>query len=155
MPTEPPPSGPRIDTAARAFLERGRVGHLATADASGQPHVVPVCYALLGDNAYITIDEKPKSGAPARLKRLRNIAANPRVALVVDHYEDADWSRLAWVMLRGTADILAGGDEHDAAQAALRGRYRQYRAMDLAELPVIAIRIERVTGWGDPGPDVP
>jgi PPOX class probable F420-dependent enzyme len=144
MPAEAPIGG-----AAWAFLERGRVGHLATADAAGAPHVVPVCYALVGETAYISIDEKPKSGDAARLKRLRNITANPLVALVVDHYEDADWSRLGWVMLRGRAEILATGAEHDTAQDVLRQRYAQYRGMDLAALPVIAIRVERVSAWGD------
>ncbi len=109
---------------------------------------MPVCFALAGDTVHITVDEKPKRRPGGGLKRLRNIAGNPRVALVFDRY-DEDWSRLAWVMLRGRADILADGTEHAAAQDALRARYPQYRAMDLAGLPVIAVRIERVTGWGD------
>jgi PPOX class probable F420-dependent enzyme len=131
----------------RRFLESRRVGHLATADAAGEPHVVPVCFAVTGDAAYITIDEKPK-GDPRALKRLRNIAVNPKVALVADRW-DEDWTRLGWVMLRGPAEILAGGAEHGRAQALLRSRYPQYRAMELEGLPVIAIRIERVTSWGN------
>ncbi len=107
-----------------------------------------MCFALVVDAVYITIDAKPKRAPGGPLKRLRNIAANPEVALVVDRYEE-DWSRLGWVMLRGRADILADGEEHDAAQAALRARYPQYAAMDLAALPVIAIRLARVTSWGD------
>jgi len=144
-----------IGAAERAFLEAGRVGHLATADAAGVPHVVPVCYALIGDNAYVSIDEKPKSGDAARLKRLRNIAANPHVALVVDRYDDADWSRLGWVMLRGGAKVLSGGPEHAAAQARLRERYAQYRAMALEGLPVIAIRVARAAAWGELAPHAP
>jgi len=136
-----------IGERARKFLDARRVGHLATADAAGQPHVVPVCYAITDSAAYITIDEKPKSGDPAQMKRLRNLAENNAVALVVDRYAE-DWSRLGWVMLRGTAQILPGGDEHAMAQASLRARYPQYRAMRLEELPVIAIRVTRVTGWG-------
>ncbi len=136
-----------IGAAERHFLDCQRVGHLATADAAGRPHVVPVCYAVGADVAYITIDEKPKSGAVARLKRLRNIAANPHVALVVDRY-DEDWSRLGWVMLRGTAEVLTAGAEHALAQNLLRARYRQYRAMALEALPVIAIRVSRATAWG-------
>jgi PPOX class probable F420-dependent enzyme len=131
----------------RRFLESRRAGHLATADAAGVPHVVPVCFALRENVVYITIDQKPK-GNPRALKRLRNIAANPSVALVADRY-DEDWTRLGWVMLRGPAEILADGAEHDRAQALLRSRYRQYQGMELAGLPVIAIRIERVTSWGD------
>ena len=133
----------------RAFLEGRRVAHLATADAAGAPHVVPVCFALAGDSVYIAIDRKPKSGR--RLKRLRNIAGNPQVVLTADRYDDEDWSRLRWVMLRGRAALLESGAEHDGAQRLLRARYRQYRAMDLAPLPVIAIRIERVTSWSAAG----
>ena len=133
----------------RAFLEGRRVAHLATADAAGAPHVVPVCFALAGDSVYIAIDRKPKSGRP--LKRLRNIAGNPQVVLSADLYDDEDWSRLRWVMLRGRAALLERGAEHDGAQCLLRARYRQYRAMDLAPLPVIAIRIERVTSWSAAG----
>ncbi len=129
----------------RRFLETSRVGRLATADADGDPHLIPVCYALDGETLYVTIDEKPKRGGT--LKRLRNIAENPRAALLVDHY-DEDWSRLGWVMLRGGAEILRDGSEHDHAQALLRHRYRQYAVMDLAPLPVIALRVQRVTSWG-------
>ena len=133
----------------RAFLEGRRVAHLATADAAGVPHVVPVCFALAGDSVYIAIDRKPKSGRP--LKRLRNIAGNPQVVLTADRYDDEDWSRLRWVMLRGRAEVLEDGGEHDDAQRILRAKYPQYRTMDLAPLPVIAIRIERVTGWSAAG----
>ena len=133
----------------RAFLDGQRVAHLATADAAGVPYVVPVCFAIAGDAAYIAIDRKPKSGRP--LKRLRNIAENPHVALTADLYDDGDWMRLRWVMVRGRAEILESGPEHDEAQALLRAKYRQYRAMDLAPLPVIAVRIERATGWSAAG----
>lgn len=141
-------SSPPLSARQRDFVEARRVGHLATADAAGAPHVVPVCFAMLESTLYVTIDAKPKRIAGGSLKRLRNIAANPSVAFVADHY-DEDWSRLGWVMLRGRAEILDGGAEHDRAQAGLRARYPQYRAMELAALPVIALRIERVTAWGD------
>jgi PPOX class probable F420-dependent enzyme len=131
----------------RRFLDSRRVGHLATADAGALPHVVPVCYAVAENAIYITIDEKPK-GDPRRLKRLRNILDNPNAAFVADRYDD-DWSRLGWVMLRGAAAILADGPEHGQAQELLRARYPQYRPMALDALPVIAIRIERVTSWGN------
>ena len=129
------------------FILAQRVGRLATADVRGAPHVLPVCFALDGASLYITIDEKPKRSGRT-LKRLRNIAENPRVAFVADRY-DEDWRRLGWVMLRGRGDILDAGAEHDRAQALLRQRYTQYRAMQLDGLPVIALRIERVTSWGD------
>jgi PPOX class probable F420-dependent enzyme len=133
--------------AQRRFVDRARVARLATADRSGAPHLVPVCFCLDELSIYISVDEKPKR-TDIPLKRLRNIAENPAVAITVDRW-DEDWSRLAWVMLRGSAVILSGGDEHDHAQGALRRRYEQYRAMDLAPLPVIAVRIRRVLSWGD------
>jgi PPOX class probable F420-dependent enzyme len=131
----------------RRFLEAARVARLATADAAGRPHVVPICYALAGDTAYFTIDEKPKRRPGAVLKRLANLRENPFAALVVDRYEE-DWSRLAWVMLQGRADILPFGPEHDRAQAALRARYPQLAAMRIEHLPVVAIRIDRAASWG-------
>ena len=134
----------------RRFLDAHRVARLATADADGRPHVVPVCYALADDSLYFTIDEKPKRGG-TRLKRLSNIRQNPQVALVVDRYYE-DWSRLGWVMVQGRADILEAGDEHDQAQSRLRARYRQLREMRIEHLPVVAIRIERTIGWGDLSP---
>ncbi len=136
-----------LSGAARRFVESMPVARLATADAEGAPHVVPVCHALLDDTLYVTIDEKPKRAGARAMKRLRNIEENPNVAVVVDRYDD-DWSRLAWVMLRGRAEILDAGGEHDRAQAALRERYPQYRAMRLEPLPVIALRIGRVNAWG-------
>jgi PPOX class probable F420-dependent enzyme len=136
-----------LTDAARAFCERARVARLATADAKGAPHLVPVCYAIAGESLYVTIDEKPKR-TDIPLKRLRNIAENPEIAVTVDRW-DEDWRRLAWVMLRGRAEILVDGDEHDQAQARLRERYPQYRAMDLAPLPVIAMRIARASAWGN------
>ena len=136
-----------ITEAQRRFVVAGRVAHLATADALGVPHVVPVCYALAGETLYITIDEKPKRRDVA-LKRLRNIMENPAVALTVDRW-DEDWTRLGWVMLRGEAEILRGGKEHDAAQDVLREKYEQYRTMDLAPLPVIAVPVRRVSSWGN------
>ena len=133
--------------AQRGFLYRSRHGHLATTDESGAPHLVPVCYAVDQDSLYITVDEKPKR-TDIPLKRLRNIMANPRVAVTVDRW-DEDWTRLAWVMLRGHADILHDGGEHDLAQRLLRDRYVQYRSMAIESLPVIALRITRVLSWGD------
>lgn len=131
-----------------AFLAAQRVGRLATADARGNPHVVPVCFAIAVNTLYITIDEKPKQASPRPLKRLRNMMENPAVAFVADRY-DENWSLLGWIMLRGHVEVLGNGAEHDNAQVLLRERYPQYRAMQLAELPVIALRIERVTAWGN------
>ena len=135
-----------LTAAQRRFADLGRIGHLATADAGGVPHVIPVCYALSGENLYITIDDKPKRLRP--LKRLVNIAANPAVSFILDYYDDDDWSRLCWLRLSGRAEILPAGTEHDAAQQLLRTRYRQLVEMAIERHPVIAIRIEQATSWG-------
>jgi PPOX class probable F420-dependent enzyme len=131
----------------RRFLADRRVGHLATADRQGVPHVVPVCFTVFEGTAYVTIDEKPKSDR-APLKRVRNIMENPAAAFVADRYDD-DWSLLGWIMLRGRARILSSGAEHDDAQARLRHRYPQLESMQISTLPVIAVQIERVTSWGN------
>ena len=136
-----------IPSAAHTFLDATKIGHLATADAQAAPHLVPVCFACTDTTLYITIDTKPKTN-PNQLKRIRNILANPQAAFIADRYDD-DWSRLGWVMLRGTADILDAGPEHDRAQALLRARYQQYRSMPIEPLPVIALRVARVTTWGN------
>jgi coenzyme F420-0:L-glutamate ligase/coenzyme F420-1:gamma-L-glutamate ligase len=133
---------------ALEWLSHQRVARLATADTALAPHVVPVCFALAErqSSLYITIDEKPKQ-TDRPLKRIRNILENPQVALIADRWEE-DWSQLAWVMVRGVADLLQNGEEHGEAQALLRGKYQQYRAMALEPLPVIAVRIKRLTWWG-------
>jgi PPOX class probable F420-dependent enzyme len=132
----------------RRFLAHQRVGHLATADRRAVPHVVPVCFAISDGSLYITIDEKPKRRPGAALKRLQNIAENPMVAVVVDRYRE-DWALLGWVMMRGPAEIVTEGAEHDGAQALLRTRYPQLRTMRIEQCPVIAVRIQRTTSWGN------
>lgn len=130
------------------FINSQPVARLATADGSGVPHVVPVCFAVDSGTLYIQIDQKPKKSATRPLKRIRNLEENPNVTVIVDHYDD-DWSKLAWIMLRGTAEILSDGKEYRSAQQHLTSRYPQYQAMDLAGLAIIAVRIARVTQWGD------
>ena len=130
------------------FVEGQRVAHLATADARATPHLVPVCFAVSGHSVYIALDSKPKSVEPLSLKRVRNILSNPRVSLLVDHYEE-DWTRLGWVRIDGRAEIVVEGDEQAQAVRLLRRRYDQYAEMLLEKAPIIALRIERVSGWGD------
>ncbi|MCS7051503.1 MAG: TIGR03668 family PPOX class F420-dependent oxidoreductase, partial [Thermomicrobium sp.] len=128
----------RLDEASRAFLERHRVGHLATVSRVGEPHVIPVCYAVGEDTIYVPIDEKPKRPG-ATLRRVRNVSETGRAAFVVDHYAE-DWSQLGWVLVRGAAELLdPGSGEHQQAIALLRRRYRQYETMRLEEHPVIAL----------------
>ena len=137
------------EAEARNWFAGQRVARLATADALAVPHVIPVCFDLNASaNAiHITIDQKPKDFSRP-IKRLRNIMENKQVAVIADRYGE-DWSQLAWVMARGPAEILGRGAEHDAAQARLREKYPQYAGMELAALPVIAIRPSRWTWWGD------
>ena len=131
----------------QAFLDGRRIAHLATADGGGVPHVVPVCFVASDSAVYVALDAKPKRVAPLQLKRVRNIAENARVSLLVDRY-DEDWTRLAWVRLDGRAELLLEGPEHAEALRLLRERYTQYESMLPADAPVIAVRIERATGWG-------
>ena len=131
-----------------AFLTRQRVARLATTDAEGSPHAIPVCFAYDGRDLYIALDEKPKDVPATRLKRVRNILENPRVALVADRYAE-DWDLLAYVMVRGRAGLLEPEtDEHAAAVRLLRGKYHQYERMRIEANPVICIRPERVASWG-------
>jgi PPOX class probable F420-dependent enzyme len=138
----------RITRTVAAFIRSARIAHLATADAAGQPHVVPICFVFDGRRIYSPIDEKPKTRSPLRLKRVRNIASNSRVAVIVDRY-DEDWNRLAYVLISGTAGLLHRGSNHRKAITLLRRKYRQYRSMALEKRPVITIVPARVTGWGN------
>ena len=137
-----------LNEGQSAFLVRQRVARLATADASGSPHAVPVCFAFSGTSLYIALDEKPKNVPVTDLKRVRNILENPEVALISDRYAE-DWDLLAFVMVRGRAELLEpGAEEHAAAVRLLRGKYHQYEAMTIGENPVIAIRPEKAVSWG-------
>ena len=133
---------------ARGFLNSHRVARFATAEHGGQPHVVPICYAVYDNSVYFTIDEKPKQLRDKPLKRIRNLQINPHVALVVDRYEE-DWTLLGWVMVQGEAALLDDGEEHRKAQRLLKARYPQLHGMQIGDLPVIAVRITRVVSWGN------
>ena len=136
-----------LTNQTRGFLDSHRVARFATADLGGQPHVVPICYAVSNDTAYFTVDEKPKRTTDKPLKRIRNLQQNPHVAFVVDRY-DEDWTQLGWVMVQGEATLLEGGKEHTKAQRLLKARYPQLNGMQIKNLPVIAIRIKHVISWG-------
>jgi len=132
---------------ALRLIRSARVAHLATADASGMPHVVPICFAFDGNDFYSPIDEKPKRTIPSKLKRLRNIEENPQVSVVIDRYEE-NWSKLAYVLVFGQARVLVSGAKHRKAVTLLRRKYPQYRTMRIDRLPMILIRPTRVTSWG-------
>ena len=111
--------------------------------------VVPVCYAFDGNHFYTPIDEKPKSVAAGDLKRVRNIKANSRVALVIDHYSE-DWSELSYVLVSGEAEIIEpsmGDPEHARAVTLLREKYQQYRSMVIDQRPIIRITPRRFKCW--------
>jgi PPOX class probable F420-dependent enzyme len=131
----------------KLFVQSARVARLATADDRGRPHVIPICFALDGKQLFSPIDEKPKRTSPLELKRIRNIMANPHVAVVIDRY-DEDWKRLAYVLITGRAKILLKGPKHKRAIQLLRKKYPQYRKMQLEDRPVIRIGISRWRGWG-------
>jgi PPOX class probable F420-dependent enzyme len=133
----------------RNYLEAHRVGHLATVGPNDTPHVVPICYALDALGLYVIADAKPKRGPATRLARLANLRRVPRAAVVVDDW-DEDWTRLAWVMVRGTVTFVEDAGAHRMALALLRARYPQYRAMALDDPrvhPVIRLLPERVNVW--------
>ena len=131
----------------RGFLHQARVGHLATASADGEPHVVPVCFVFDGACLYSPIDAKPKRMVASKLRRLKNLRDNSRVSLVVDHYEE-DWERLRYVLITGRGDILEDGSERERAHALLREKYPQYRTMPgFGEGPLVRIVPERVVTW--------
>jgi PPOX class probable F420-dependent enzyme len=128
---------------ARRRLAGARVARLGTVSASGQPHVVPFTFAVDGDRIYTAVDRKPKT--TGNLKRLRNIAANPLVTVLADHYSD-DWSQLWWARADGRAAILSDPEQMAAPIAVLSARYPQYREAR-PDGPVIAIDVHRWTAW--------
>lgn len=131
----------------RIFLGRIRVARLATADSTGQPYVIPIVFAVDSHRLYTPLDNKPKTVEPRELKRVRNMLQNPKVAVVIDHY-DENWSQLAWVLVTGQAAILERGEAYDAGVRLLEEKYSQYNQMPLEGRPLIAITPIRVTNWG-------
>lgn len=136
---------------AREQFAAGRVARLATMSEGGRPHLVPVVFAVRGDTVWTAVDAKPKS--TRLLRRLANIEANPRVSLLVDHYEE-DWSALWWVRVDGNARIVpagsAGSAEGAAGVAALVEKYPQYREQPPPG-PVVAIDLDSWRSWSASG----
>ncbi len=148
-----PPRGRPLRAEERDTVTYARVGRLATVDAWNRPAIVPFCFALTclieGSDPVIVsvLDEKPKRVADVELARVRNIERNPEVSFIVDHYEE-DWSRLAFVQVRGRASLLAPAAEgHPEAIAALRDKYPQYRKMAIESHLVIGIADLRASSW--------
>jgi PPOX class probable F420-dependent enzyme len=147
-------AGEMTPAEARRLFASARVAHLATADAGGRPHLVPIVFAVDGDVVYSAVDHKPKR--TTALRRVANIAENPAVAVLVDYYEDDNWDRLWWARADGTARLVAEGSEERAnAISRLRRRYLPY-----VEKPpsgaVLAVDVQRWSGWaGEGGPPPP
>lgn len=131
------------DGGCRERMARARVARLATTGMDQQPHIVPVTFALLGDHLVTAVDHKPK--LTLRLRRLRNIAENPRVSLLVDGYDD-DWERLWWVRADGAAAIVGDEGARRAAIDALAAKYVQYRD-EPPPGPVIEVVVDSWSGW--------
>ncbi|MDX6588737.1 MAG: hypothetical protein QOI84_11 [Solirubrobacterales bacterium] len=127
---------------ARERFAAARVARLATADAGGRPHVVPIAFALDGDRLYSAVDSKPKR--TTELRRLANVRENPRVAVLVDRYDDDDWSALWWARADGAGRVLEP-DDPEARRAAelLRDRYPRIEPIGA----VLAVDVERWSGW--------
>ena len=137
-----------LTEAESSFAKTQRVARLATADAGGHPHIVPVCYAFDAIHFYIPLDEKPKKVDESKLRRVRNIEARHEASLLIDQYDD-DWSRLGFVLIHGHAGLLQPIDPlHTQALVLLRERYLQYRTMKLENHSVIVITPDSVTSWG-------
>src|SRR4051812_4655469 len=111
-----------FSVAERDFLARARVARLATADAAGQPHVIPIVFAVDDRLLYSPIDEKPKRVSPRQLKRVRNLVVNPQVAVVVDQYEE-EWSRLGWLLITGRAETVETGTAYTTGKRLLEEKY--------------------------------
>ena len=135
-----------VDEARRRF-SGAAVARLATVRETGQPHLVPVTFAVDGDHIYTAVDAKPKT--TTNLRRLRNIAAEPRVAMLADHYEQ-HWAGLWWVRADGMASLLDRPADMAGPLRLLAARYPQYRASAPAG-PVISIRVSRWSGWAASG----
>ena len=136
--------------ALRAKLEEARVARFATLDARLRPHIVPVCFVYDGRVFYTAIDQKPKRVTPERLTRLRNILAVPRVALLIDSYQE-DWTQLWYILVRGKAKLIPARShlERDWAISKLRAKYPQYSVRMLPDdAPIIRITPERTVFWG-------
>jgi PPOX class probable F420-dependent enzyme len=128
---------------AAAMFAESPVAMLATSTPEGVPHIVPVVFAVHGDVVYTAVDAKRKS--TRRLRRLSNIEANPRVSMLVDHYDD-DWSQLWWVRADGEAAIHYSGEEMASGYALLRKKYVQYQRIAL-DGPVVTVDVKRWSSW--------
>jgi len=133
---------------ASQLVRRAAVARLATVDATGKPHLVPVCFTLLDEVVYTAVDHKPKRSQ--RLRRVANVEATGVACLLIDEYQD-DWSALWWVRLDGVARVVTDVAEARRAVAALVAKYPQYADRPPTG-PVLALDVRRWTGWAASAP---
>lgn len=132
------------EAEARLRFGAARVARLATVSAADEPHLVPIVFILDGDLIYSLVDAKPKR--PGVLRRLANIAVNPRVTVLVDEYDD-EWERLWWVRVDGTARVEVEGSDRERAIELLRAKYPQYQSLPGPFGPAIVVRVDRWSSW--------
>ena len=142
------PAAKTLTGPAARFVKSARVARLATADADAQPHAIPVCFAVVDGAIYIGLDAKPKSVDALRLRRVRNLTANPQASLIVDRY-DEDWTQLGYVLIAAAATLDLDEPERAAAVRALKRKYPQYQTLLPDDAPVIKLTPTRITAWGD------
>jgi len=133
-------------------VARSRVARLATLDADGRAHLVPIVFALVRETLYSAVDAKPKRSRT--LRRIENARERPDVTVLVDRYDDGDWTRLWWVRIRGRARVLDDGEEAATALVALTAKYAQYREAPPG-VPVLAIDIHEWLEWSAAGREDP
>ena len=129
---------------ARRRFASATVAYLATLRADGTAALVPIVFEVIGDRVVSLIDPKPKR--TPELARLRHIARDPRVALLVDHYED-DWELLWWARAEGVARVVGEGPERDEAMGRLRSKYPQYETLDDPFGDAVIVQVARWSGW--------
>src|SRR5436190_17130210 len=138
------------EAEARRRFGEAQVVRMATADADGKPHIVPIVFAVEGDRVFSLVDPKPKRSP--ELKRLQNLRANPKVALLVDEYRD-EWEKLWWVRADGTGRVVPEGPERDRAIELVLAKYPQYGQLEGDFYDAIVIDVDRWRWWSlrDPG----
>ena len=142
------PSNNILTGDAERFVSSARVARLASASPDARPHIIPVCFEVMDGRVYIGLDVKPKSVDALRLRRVRNVVANPQAALIVDRY-DEDWSQLGYALITASATLHLDEPERAAAIRALKRKYAQYETMLPDDAYVIRLTPIRVTAWGD------
>lgn len=135
-----------MDNWEEDFIRSHRLAHLATCDEKNNPHVIPIVYVFDGEFIFSPIDKKTKKLSPGQLRRIKNIEENSAVSIVIDDYCE-NWEKLAWVQIRGKAEILKSGSEYQRAVRLLNDKYSQYKKMLLDDCLIILVKIEKCLSW--------